>query len=46
MTNLHTLEYEGRGVEGFRVRRARLAQSAGAQRIGMSLWEVPPGQAS
>jgi uncharacterized cupin superfamily protein len=44
--DLNTAEYEDRGVEGFHVRRARLAQSAGTQRIGMSLWEVPPGQAS
>jgi hypothetical protein len=30
MTNLNTPEYKDRGVEGFRVRRARIAQSAGA----------------
>jgi uncharacterized cupin superfamily protein len=46
MTNLNQPEFEDRGVEGFRVRRARLAQAAGAKRIGMSLWEIPPGQAA
>lgn len=33
-------------MHGFRVRRARLAQAAGAKRIGLSLWEVPPGEAA
>ena len=46
MTNLNTPEYEDRGVDGFRVRRARLAQQAGAKQIGLSLWEVPSGEAA
>jgi uncharacterized cupin superfamily protein len=46
MTNLNSAEFEDRGVEGFRVRRARLAQHAGAKKIGVSLWEVPPGEAA
>ena len=46
MTNLNSPPFEDRGVDGFRVRRARLAQAAGAKRIGMSLWELPPGEAA
>jgi uncharacterized cupin superfamily protein len=46
MTNLNTAEFEDRGVDGFRVRRARVGQQAGAKKIGMSLWEIPPGQAA
>jgi uncharacterized cupin superfamily protein len=46
MTNLNSPDFETRGMEGFRVRRARLAQAAGAKRIGMSLWELPPGEAA
>jgi uncharacterized cupin superfamily protein len=46
MTNLNAPEFEDREVEGFRARRARLAQAAGAKRTGMSLWELLPGQAA
>jgi uncharacterized cupin superfamily protein len=46
MANLNAPVFEDRGAEGFRVRRARLAQAAGAKKIGMSLWEIPPGEAS
>jgi uncharacterized cupin superfamily protein len=46
MTNLNSPAFEERGVDGFRVRRARLAQPAGARQIGMSVWELPPGQAA
>lgn len=31
---------------GFRARRARLGRAAGAERLGLSLWEVPPGEAA
>ena len=34
MTNLNSPPFEDRGVDGVRVRRARLAQAAGAKRIG------------
>jgi uncharacterized cupin superfamily protein len=37
---------EPREQEGFRAQRARLSRQAGAQRLGLSLWEVPPGQAA
>ena len=37
---------EPRDHDGFRARRARLSRQAGAQRLGLSLWEVEPGQAA
>ena len=37
---------EPRTQEGFRATRARLSRQAGAERLGLSLWEVPPGQAA
>lgn len=46
MANLNHPDFEDRGIDGFRVRRARLAHEAGAKKIGMSLWEIPPGQAA
>jgi uncharacterized cupin superfamily protein len=37
---------EPREQEGFRAQRARISRQAGAERLGLSLWEVPPGQAA
>jgi uncharacterized cupin superfamily protein len=37
---------EPREQPGFIARRARLSQQAGSRRLGLSLWEVPPGQAA
>jgi uncharacterized cupin superfamily protein len=37
---------EIREQDGFRANRARLGRQAGAERLGLSLWEVPPGQAA
>ncbi len=37
---------EPREQPGFRALRARLGRHAGAQRLGLSLWEVEPGQAA
>jgi uncharacterized cupin superfamily protein len=37
---------EGERPEGFRARRARIGYELGAETIGASLWEVPPGQAA
>jgi uncharacterized cupin superfamily protein len=37
---------ELREQPGFIARRARLGQQAGSRRLGLSLWEVPPGQAA
>ncbi len=37
---------EPREHPGFRCLRARLARQAGAERLGLSLFEVPPGEAA
>lgn len=37
---------EPREHPGFRCQRARLGRQAGAERLGLSLWEVPPGEAA
>jgi uncharacterized cupin superfamily protein len=37
---------EPRDHPGFRAQRARLSRQAGSQRLGLSLWEVPPGEAA
>lgn len=37
---------EPREQPGFRARRARLSRQAGSVRLGLSLWEVAPGEAA
>ena len=37
---------EPREHPGFRCRRARIARQAGSERLGLSLWELPPGEAA
>ena len=37
---------EPREHPGFDCRRARIGRQAGAERLGASVWEVPPGQAA
>ena len=37
---------EPREHPGFRARRARLSRQAGSERLGLSLWELPPGEAA
>jgi uncharacterized cupin superfamily protein len=37
---------EPREQDGFRAQRARLSRQAGSERLGLSLWEVPSGQAA
>ncbi len=37
---------EPRGRDGFRAKRARIGYALGAERLGVSLWELPPGQAA
>src|SRR2546421_2001987 len=37
---------EARDYEGFRCLRARLGRQAGTEKLGLSLFEVPPGQAA
>jgi uncharacterized cupin superfamily protein len=45
--NLRDPEFDDvRDHPGFHARRARLGRQAGAERIGVSLWEVPAGQAA
>jgi uncharacterized cupin superfamily protein len=47
VTNLHRPDYdEPRDTPGFVARRARLSRQAGSVDLGLSLWEVPPGQAA
>jgi uncharacterized cupin superfamily protein len=37
---------EPREQPGFRCSRARVSRQAGSERLGLSLWEVPPGEAA
>jgi uncharacterized cupin superfamily protein len=37
---------EQRDQEGFTARRARIGYQLGAERLGVSLWELPPGEAA
>jgi uncharacterized cupin superfamily protein len=47
MPNIYDPEFdEPRDHPGFRCRRARLGRQAGSQRLGLSLWEVAPGEAA
>jgi uncharacterized cupin superfamily protein len=47
VTNLHRPDFdEPREHPGFVAKRARLSRQAGAVNLGLSLWEVPPGQAA
>jgi uncharacterized cupin superfamily protein len=45
--NLFDPEFEPQAErEGFRYRRARLGRQAGSERLGASLYELPPGQSA
>jgi uncharacterized cupin superfamily protein len=47
MPNLYDANFEDRdGPPGFRSRRARIGHELGAESIGASLWELPPGEAA
>jgi uncharacterized cupin superfamily protein len=47
VANLNDPDFdEPREHEGFHVRRARVGHQLGTERLGVSLWEVPPGQAA
>ncbi len=37
---------EPREQPGFRCKRARVSRQAGSERLGVSLWELPPGEAA
>jgi uncharacterized cupin superfamily protein len=45
MVNIHQPRFDDESARyGFRYRRARLGYQAGCERLGVSLWELPPGQ--
>jgi uncharacterized cupin superfamily protein len=45
--NIRSPDYdEPRDRDGFRCSRARIGRQAGSERLGASLWVVPPGQAA
>ena len=47
MPNLNDLQFDDvREGDGFSCRRARLGLQTGVERVGASLWELPPGQAA
>jgi uncharacterized cupin superfamily protein len=47
LPNLNDPQFdEERDREGFRARRARIGQQLGTERLGISQWELPPGQAA
>ncbi len=47
MPNINDPDFdEPREHAGFRAQRARVSRQAGAERLGLSLWEVPPGEAA
>lgn len=47
MPNLNQPEFdEPRDRPGFVARRARIGRQAGAEKLGASLWELPPGEAA
>jgi uncharacterized cupin superfamily protein len=47
MPNIGEPHYDQiRDHEGFLARRARVGRQAGAERLGVSLWELPAGQAA
>jgi len=47
MANLFEPEWDGSGERpGFSYRRAKLGNQAGGERLGASVFEIPPGQAT
>jgi uncharacterized cupin superfamily protein len=47
MVNIYDTHFdEPRAYDGFRARRARLGRQLATERLGLSLWEVEPGQAA
>ena len=47
MANINDPDFdEPREQDGFRVRRARVGHQLGTERLGVSVWEVPAGQAA
>ena len=46
MANLNEPSFTERERDGFRSLRWHVGDDAGSQRLGASLWEVPPGEAA
>ncbi len=47
MANINDPDFdELREQDGFFARRARISRQAGSERLGLSLWELPAGQAA
>ncbi len=47
MPNINTPDWDDeKRPTGFRSRRARIGRQLGSERVGCSLWEVPPGEAA
>jgi uncharacterized cupin superfamily protein len=47
VANINEPHFDGsREHPGFRAKRARLGRQAGCERLGFSLWELPPGEAA
>lgn len=47
MANIHAPDFgDQREQEGFRSRSARLGDQSGSERLGLSLWELPPREAA
>jgi uncharacterized cupin superfamily protein len=45
--NIERVDFdEPRDHDGFRAKRARIGYALGAERLGASLWELPPGEAA
>ena len=46
MPNIHEPSFEGPGPKGFGALRARIGKALGCEQIGLSVFEVPPGEAA
>jgi uncharacterized cupin superfamily protein len=47
MPNIYDADFdEPRRYAGFNCDRARVGRQAGAERLGLSVWSIPPGQAA
>lgn len=47
MANINAANYEDRGgPPGFRARRARIGYELGTELVGLSLWQLPPGESA
>lgn len=44
--NIYDVGTEARGIDGYESLRARVGDAAGSDRLGMSVWDLPAGQAA